>query len=276
MEHVSEVADLAKSKRLILFIGSGVSASLGLPDWNGLIRMMSDHLNYDHALYTMLGRYESLAEYYFLNGGSKAELAAWMKTNWHAATIKIESSEIHRHIASLDVPIIYTTNYEHWLEKALKLYGKRYRRVIKGSDLSKVDPSETEVVKFHGDVTQPKTMVITEADYFERLKFESELDIKLRSDMQKYSILFLGYSLSDINLRNMIYRLSVFRKHYVKSHQENRSFILTNKLNEVQEKIFHGWGITTIYGNHIDNKRSLLEFLSELAFKVSSSSPSTA
>ncbi|WP_312406219.1 SIR2 family protein [Rhizobium sp.] len=234
---------------------------------------MSNELGYDHALFTMLGRFESLAEYYFLSGGSKAKLARWMMANWHSPSIDIGASDIHRHIAELDVPIIYTTNYDHWIERSLKMHNKKFTRIVTGSDLNKGKPEETDVVKFHGDVTKPSSMVVTESDYFERLKFESELDIRLRSDLQRYSLLFLGYSLSDINLRNMIYRLSLFRKKYPGKSERTRSFFLANKLNDVQEKLFDGWGISTIYGNHVDNKRSLLEFLQELSVKTRGSSP---
>ena len=50
----------------------------------------------------------------------------------------------------------------------------------------------TRILKLHGDLDNENSLVLTETSYFERLPFESPVDIKLRSDTLGKSILFIG------------------------------------------------------------------------------------
>ena len=44
-----------QSKRLILFVGAGVSMTLGLPSWRQLIDHMADELGFDPDIYRTFG-----------------------------------------------------------------------------------------------------------------------------------------------------------------------------------------------------------------------------
>ena len=124
-----------------------------------------------------------------------------MDHHWNVSDKVIKSSKIYEAIANLDFPLIYTTNYDHCLETALNCWGKKYKKIVDVDDLVNLDSDTTQIVKFHGDTISDESIVLTESSYFKRLDFESPLDIKLRSDMLGKSILFIGYSLSDINIR---------------------------------------------------------------------------
>jgi hypothetical protein len=191
------VSDL-KDGRLLLFAGSGVSAVLGLPSWSGLVSRMADELSFDSEIFQELGTYPTLAEYYWLVKNKDIDdLVKWMKSAWINPTIVIAKSAVHRSLANIKFPIIYTTNYDNWIEATLDHYGVPYSKIVTGEDIPRIVSGQTQIVKFHGDLEAPSTLVLTESDYFERLKFETELDIKLRSDLLRYSTLFIGYSLTD-------------------------------------------------------------------------------
>jgi hypothetical protein len=51
-----------------------------------------------------------------------------MDTTWHPSTIDTAKSQIHNLILDLEFPIIYTTNYDPWLELAFEARGKPYHR----------------------------------------------------------------------------------------------------------------------------------------------------
>jgi hypothetical protein len=51
-----------------------------------------------------------------------------MDKEWHNDDIKIKDSEIHKLIVDLDIPIIYTTNYDRWIEKAYEYHKKSIQR----------------------------------------------------------------------------------------------------------------------------------------------------
>ena len=107
-------------------------------------------------------------------------------------------------------------------------------------------------------------IVLTESSYFRRLDFESPLDIKLRSDMLGKSLLFLGYSMTDINMRLLIYKLDRLWKNNNNIDKRPPSYIFFPEPNPIQETILAQRGINTIVGEGIDKKESLEKFLESL------------
>jgi hypothetical protein len=130
-----------------------------------------------------------------------------MDVTWHRPEVDVRDSRIHRLIVELSFPIVYTTNYDRWLEKAYDAHEKEYTKIVNVGDLLKAREGVTQIVKFHGDFDSDESLVLTESSFFERLDFENPLDIKLQSDVLGRPILFIGYSLSDINIRYQVFKL---------------------------------------------------------------------
>jgi SIR2-like domain len=262
----ASLVDDLKKRRVLLFAGAGLSAILGLPNWAGLIVKMAKDLGFDPELFERLGTYPSLAEYYLSQKPDRAVLARWLTQQWHNGAIDISTSSAHAAMVDTNFPIIYTTNYDHWIETAHEARGRAYSRIIHGEEISDANAAQVQIVKFHGDLEHPDTMVLTEADYFERLRFEAELDLKLRYDLLRYSIIFVGYSLADVNMRNMLYRLSLFRKQQeTRRNSLPRSYIFLDRQNPVQAEIFRSWGIDTINSDTLDRGEALEEFMRAVA-----------
>ena len=261
----SLIAEL-KHRRVVLFAGAGLSATLGLPSWSCLIAKMASDLEFDTELFKMLGGYPSLAEYYLVQKPCRGAFAKWLRCKWHIASIDIIKSQAYRALVKANFPIIYTTNYDHLIEKAHCLHGVPVSKIVHGDDIRVVSSDSVQIVKFHGDLDYPDTMVVTETDYFERLRFEAALDLKLRADLLRYSVIFVGYSLSDLNIRNMLYRLSLLRKEHMSCRGSwPRSYIFLDRRNEVQTTIFERWGIDTILSDVLDRREGLDEFMSAVA-----------
>lgn len=252
-----------KSQNTILFVGAGVSATLGLPTWTQLISHIASELDYDDVLFKQYGDSLTLAEYYVIAKGRIGELRSWMDRNWDISQDRIKASPIYESIAKLNFPLIYTTNYDHCLETALDSWQKPYKRIVDVDDLVDLDSATTQIIKFHGDTISDESIVLTESSYFKRLDFESPLDIKLRSDMLGKSILFLGYSLSDINIRLLIYKLDQLWK-TSNVHKRPASYIFLPTPNPIQETILQSRGIHTIVGDDLDKTKSMEKFLTSL------------
>ena len=250
-----------KQGNLILFVGAGVSMNLGLPSWNTLIEKIAKELEYDPNIYKTFGENYALAEYYRIKKGSIGPLRSWMDRNWHSNDIKIESSKIHELIAKAEFPIIYTTNYDRWLENALDHYDKKYTKIASVSDMTKIKEGSTQIVKFHGDFDDDQSIVLDETSYFERLEFETPLDIKLRSDVLGKSVLFIGYGLADINIRFLFYKLSKLWRANYNVEAQPRSYIFSARPNPIQEAIFDQWGISMISSEIDDPGKALEKFL---------------
>jgi hypothetical protein len=248
--------------RLLLFAGAGLSMNLGLPSWSQLINHLASELNFDPLVFNGLGSFPMLAEFYKQEIGSIDSLVDWMRINWTGAHIPIGSSAIHRMVAQARFPVIYTTNYDPWIERAHEHQGSEFTKIVSGSDL--VATKGTQIVKFHGDLDEPHTMVLTESDYFERLTFEHPLDIKLRADIQQYSVLFVGYSLNDPNIRLILHRLSRFRATLRAPSTPLCSYIFLTSNNNVQTSLLRRWNVEPIVSKELDHTLALQEFIAEL------------
>src|SRR4051812_21646151 len=108
-----QLAQAIADRRAILFVGAGVSMSVGLPSWQKLIEHLTSELDLDlNAVVTGETTYQALAEYYRLRTGSIGPLRSWMDRNWAVSAEQVKHSEMHRLVVELDFPIIYTTNYD--------------------------------------------------------------------------------------------------------------------------------------------------------------------
>lgn len=253
-----------RSKRLILFVGAGVSMGLGLPSWRQLVNHMAKELGFDPDIYRTFGSDLTLAEFYRISKGQIGPLRSWMDREWHQPSTDISKSRIHELIATSDFELIYTTNYDRWIERAFDHHKKPYSRIANVGDLSSIAKDKTQIIKFHGDFDDDTSIVLDETSYFERLEFESPLDIKLRSDVLGRSVLFIGYSLNDINIRYLFYRLANLWKKSSKGAPQPMSFIFSPKPNPVQEAALAQWNIRMISAADDDPETALVKLLEKL------------
>lgn len=205
-----------------------------------------------------------LAEFYEISKGHIGELRSWMDTKWTVELEKIRESPIYEKIVKLNFPIIYTTNYDHCIETAFEAWNKNYKKIVSVDDFVNIDSLTTQIVKFHGDTISDDSIVLTESSYFERLAFESPLDVKLRADMLGKSILFIGYSLSDINIRLLIYKLDQLWKRSNNYCKRPKSYVFLPAPNPIQETILNNRGIQAIVGEKLDKTESIDTFLKTL------------
>lgn len=263
------LAEAIAKKKVILFAGSGVSSGLGLPTSKELLQELATGLGIATNDFVTMGEFRELAEYYLLEKGSLAGLRDYWDGEWHHEGIDITSSRVHDFIVRLDFPIIYTTNYDRWLERAFDARRVPYTKIVTVKDLLNIKPLATQIVKFHGDFDDVNSLVFAESAYLERLELESPLDIKLRADILGKSILFIGSSLTDINLRFLLYKLTKVWRGEQYAQDRPRSYFFMVKPNAVQERILASRGIICIEAKTNDPKESLEEFLSSLFEEVS-------
>ncbi|MER9586666.1 SIR2 family protein [Mesorhizobium sp. M0276] len=261
-----QIARSLKKRRAMLFVGAGVSMSVGLPPWRKLIEHMADDLGLDDQTVGMPDTtYQALAEYYRLKHGSIGPLRSWMDREWSVSRDKVKRSEIHKLIVSLDFPIIYTTNYDRNLEAAFEIYGRPFVKIANAKDIAKVNGDLTQIIKYHGDFDDDTSLVLAETDYFDRLSFDSPLDVKFRADALGRTILFIGYSMSDMNIRLLLHRL--WQTWRLSGYERDRpkSFVFMPGPNVVQEAVLGRWGLNVVAGDDEDPQQSLAAFLSKIA-----------
>ncbi|MDK2661630.1 SIR2 family protein [Cupriavidus consociatus] len=206
----------------------------------------------------------ALAEYYKKKKGNLGPLRSWMDREWHKPSTDVTTSEIHRLITLGKFSRIYTTNYDRWLEIAHDKFGVPYDKIASVADLVSVTEGRRQIVKLHGDFVDDESLVLDETSYFRRLDFDTPLDIKLRNDVLGNSVLFIGYSLSDINIRLLFYRLTEMWGRAVLSSARPKSYLFMSRPNPVAQEVLRHWSIETIISEEDDPKQALTKFLREL------------
>src|SRR5207248_6931685 len=112
-------------------------------------------------------------------------------------------------------------------------------------DVATADPTQTQVVKYHGDLRYDATIVLTESQYWTRLDFESPMDLKFRSDLLGKSVLFMGYSFRDLNIRIIWFKLMRMMRDVPESDRL-ASYIVRFEPNLVLEQLYEAVGMKTI------------------------------
>lgn len=264
-----ELAAAIRDGQAILFVGSGASAGLGAPTWSGLIAEIGRQLGYDADVFASLGAsYLTVAEFYKIKKGGIGPLRSWMDNNWAVSDDVLSKSILHNLIVKLDFSVIYTTNYDRNLENSFKINNKDYKKISNISHLADPSPG-TQIIKLHGDFDDDNSIVITESDYFKRLDFTSALDLKLRSDVLGKTILFIGYSLSDINVRLLLYKLWEIWQLSGRESERPRSYLFLTRPDEIQETVLRQWGVDTITADVDDPGAATCAFLESLLDQVS-------
>jgi hypothetical protein len=172
-----------------------------------------------------------------------------MDTHFHGEHIDIKKSRAHALLVALDFPIIYTTNYDRWIEKAYEAYGKPYDKITNIFDFTQTHQDRPQVVKYHGDFDDDQSIVLTETSYFKRLSLDTPLDIKLRTDT-------LG--------RSLLYRLQLLWGSSLEERMRPKSYILLNQPNRVQERILAHREIDALFSDEADPGQGLIRFLEAL------------
>jgi hypothetical protein len=113
----------------------------------------------------------------------------------------VKPTPSHEALVALGMPILFTTNYDELIEDAHRVAGLDVR-VSATEDEFKARLREEppyHLVKLHGSIDRPQTIVLTRDDYSRARKARREMLGHLRQEMARASFLFVGFSLSDPN-----------------------------------------------------------------------------
>jgi SIR2-like domain len=256
-----------KQRKAILFAGAGLSCHLGLPSFDALKAHIGEQLRLrDWNAF----EFPALAEYYLLKKPNREELLSWIEQTWRSRNSDILASEPHRCIVELDFPVIYTTNYDSLLECAFASARRPFKKVVGVRDLAEATPGQTEIIKFHGDFSDPETIVLTESSFLRRMSLDGPLDIRLRSDSVARPLLFVGYSMSDPNIRYLLFKLRQLWEQHSEITRRPNSYVLMVEENEVQQQILLDRGVEPILAAEGDASTGLISFFRTLLQAVRS------
>lgn len=131
-----------------------------------------------------------------------------------AVSARARPSAAVRALALLDFPLIMTTNYDHLFENALNKVDKEPRKGVydPGGAKPTIDFPDDDIkrpflFKVHGDIDAPESLVVTDEDYIQFLLRMGDrepyhpIPETFRVQFKRWPTLFIGYRLTDFNLR---------------------------------------------------------------------------
>jgi len=249
---------------LALFVGAGVSKDAGLPLWNELVAPLRESL----ALPATEDA-PDVAQRYVDAHGRLALLKYLEVTLGRVRT----PGPMHEVLAELPVSVVVTTNYDQLLEQALARRDELPLVIARDSQIDDTlgGPSIARqgrpvIVKLHGCLSDPETIVLTRDDYVGYPRQHARMIDCLRQLLATQTFLFVGFSLTDPNFRE-IHR-STRRG---QDQTATRSFLLdalSRPSAEVAE--WRAQGVETLLFHDFDEK---LAFIRRLARRAAQSPP---
>lgn len=228
-----ELISLVRREQVSLFIGAGFSKEAGAPSvWNLqksiLERIYDTEKRKSHEN-------DSLADLsnFFVNEIHLGSRNPLMRILRKAFDFVPTCTDDHNLLAKIPhFRRIFTTNYDTLLEDS---YAKNDVCVVRNdADCAYMNKPFT-VVKVHGDFTDPDSVVITSDDYkqfFSANKNPIMWDL-VKTEFATKNILFIGYSLEDNNILDIIQKVSD-----AQGSNQNEMFLIAPGISpEKQEKL---------------------------------------
>ncbi len=202
--------------KIILFIGAGLSKSVGLPSWKEIVieTLKNPSIDKGPSFITaindeILTPLEALDK---IEGVAKKEIFA----TFEKLTSTNIDSPIHKKLTKISGKIV-TTNYDCLIEQNCQLSALSPTSAY---SLSKIDEKSEFVLKIHGSCNEIDNAVIFTIDY-EKLYGEQNglAKFQLEKLISTHTCLFIGFSMADHYVSRLFDRLNTMyqglgRDHY--------------------------------------------------------------
>ena len=193
--------ELVRQEEIVIWAGAGLSLYAGFPSGNELKEILLNNLSKPEK--------ESINVNLPLS--SLAEEFCRLKNNSRNSLIRILnkiflnkiplSKECHQNLALIPhFKTIITTNYDTLIEDT---FGENGQFVYSVKQIPYLENGKTHIFKIHGDLKEPDSIIITDSDYNNFFKLDSENGVYwtvIKERLSTNSVLFLGYNIEDPNV----------------------------------------------------------------------------
>ncbi|NTF43558.1 hypothetical protein A6U86_23770 [Rhizobium sp. AC27/96] len=233
MSEFFEIAYAAAARRLCIFTGTGFSKALtanAAPGWQELLETICDQQIGNKAFKAAL----------FPSVGVNS-----LQLDEAAQVIAIEltkiGKDIHEEIAALISSVALSGNYpetqKFFENRSFRVATTNYDKLaetLAGEGCQSLSPgrpiprssSRVKVYHVHGSTEVPGRMIVTADDYFKFMHSESYFSRKLSTVLHENTVVIIGYSLGDTNLKSI---LNDYRGFVINHVVSNSIFFVSHK-----------------------------------------------
>lgn len=230
---LNEILKASQANKLVFFVGAGFSKFsetelVKIPTWSEIISELKDDL-----ILPKENDYLKIAQLYFLKYGQYSYVKKIK------STIKdLDPSPFHKNLFELNPRYIITTNWDDLLEKTSQDMGLAYDLVSSDVDLAQ-SHLDKKIIKMHGDFRQ-NNFVFKEDDYLQYSYNFPLIENFIKGIFSTSTVVFLGYSYSDYNLKQIVSWVSTISK------ATPRKFLLQKKHDDAQSLYLRNHGISLL------------------------------
>lgn len=206
------LAQAIRDGECVLFIGSGLSSGAGLLGWQALVGNMATEMGLTQAEQGSTDYFLDVAQLYRDQAGGRERLAALIRAEFGGTRTK--PTLAHYLLMGLGIRHVITTNYDTLLERALTALRRDPIKVVKEEDVARTGETGAHfVVKFHGDAEAAESVVVLGwTDYDNFFRDRPAMASLLGGLLLNQTFLFVGYSLSDPNFKQIYERVAQILK----------------------------------------------------------------
>lgn len=196
--NIDSIVTAQKNDNLTVFIGAGFSkfaetTTIKFPSWSELMEVLKNDLA------TKETDFLKIAQLYYLQFG---EYKLYQKLR-EFVPLHATPSDLHIELfQTLKPKYVITTNWDNLLEKTINNNGLVYDAIKTEADLIK-SSLPRKLIKIHGDFDN-HNIVFKEDDYLNYSINNPIFDNFLKHILSTTTVLFLGYSYSDNDLKQII------------------------------------------------------------------------
>jgi hypothetical protein len=203
-----ELAERARSGKLVPFMGAGVSVSAGGPTWQQLIRTLAVEVDLS----------QSETDSLFDSKRHALEQAAYLQERFRQRNSKLADGGFNEAVAkavrldryglapallaSLRTEQAITLNYDTLFELACS--DANVERTVIPSDGTE-SASDKWLLKLHGSVRRPESIVLTRDDYLGYSANREALSAIVKANLITHHLLFVGFGLADDHFHQIIH-----------------------------------------------------------------------
>lgn len=203
LTEAQRLGQIAEKGELVPFMGAGVSVSAGAPSWEDLLKSLAITVGLDEAEIRALNNFSNLdrAEILKTFFTDRADI----KTSFCEAVA--DAVRLPRYglapalLACLPSHGAITLNYDELFELASKDAGS-LRSVIPGKHQAR---GERWLLKLHGSVNEPETIVLTREDYLGYSSTREALSALVKAHLITHHLLFVGFGLVDDHFHEIVH-----------------------------------------------------------------------
>lgn len=236
-----ELASIARDGRLVPFMGAGVSVSAGAPNWGELLDRLAEAVGLTTIDKTALKRLSNLDQADVLRTFFSENFPDDSDVRFGQAVT--DAVDVKKYglapslLACLPSNGAITLNYDTLFETASEDAGSP-RTVIPGDQPDdRTAASQKWLLKLHGSVDKPETIVLTRDDYLGYSATREALSALVKAHLITHHLLFVGFGLADDHFHEIVH--DVRRALPAKKSGDHFGSALMLERDVMQEKL---WG----------------------------------